>query len=351
MKIFTVHFNYYKACLDYIPYCYRATLENNPDSECHFLTPSADLAGELKPLEKSFNNARVALLDKSFTDACISDVDEIFHHDGYNSRQFDVFSFARHILVKKYMANVGITDTGGSFLTTDSDIAHFCNYNRSYPQISRDVIFSQSPIVSYFAHWGWDAFSTYTDLGLMNEYFVHARQKGGRCSDMHLLEWLIKDKALLTHQWDRRSFGVPLDTISHFLYYSGLWSEQTRLDDRQVLNEYPRGIWNDREFLKSFMNTAFWKAFLLVSSLPTGQKRIFLLRNHLLRSIGNVRSASVKAEASSHMLKWGDWVHNHSWQAYLSLHGDLVPVPFLHFQGATKSLAPYLQLLTHGKRD
>lgn len=347
MAIFTVHLNYYPACDSYVPYCYTTTALNNPKTDCYFLTSSPELAEKLTSICEQLPNTIIVCLDKSMVDSVIESVDSIFYHDGINSRWFDLFSIARHALVMRFIEERSMLCNLDNFITTDSDIAHFYDYSALMNEPGPREVYTRSPIISYFAIWHRETFAEYSNLGTMKRYFQHAQAQGGRCSDMHLLEWLIKNQELISWKWRSNDFGIALDTLRDFIYYSGLWIEHCNYSYDTLINAFPGGIWDSKDFLAQFNHLDFWSDILLRLIDQSGRSRLFLKRNKLLGSINRLNGLNkANFDKNSPYALYGSWVHNNTWHPYLDAESDLIPVPFIHFQGSTKGLAPVFSQFT-----
>jgi hypothetical protein len=352
MTIFSVHLNYYSECDNYVPWCYATTTRNNPASECFFLTSSADLKVKLEDYCRGLPNARIILLEPEFTKTAIDDVESIFYHDEINSKWFDLYSFARHVIVDRFIRGNASLSKIETFATTDSDIAHFYDYSDFLQKPRENEVYTRSPIISYFAIWHRTAFQLYSSIPVMDEYFRHAASVKGRCSDMHLLEWILTKQYRLNRIWDQEEFGIALDTLRDFFYYSGAWLNSSPYSSDYVINQFPNGIWNGDEMLSIFSSEEFFSSLLCVCTQARSSKRLFLKKQILARMITRLRGLSkLGFDPQSYYALWSEWIYSNTWQPYLSLNTDLIPVPYVHFQGSTKRIAPIFASFTDGIRD
>lgn len=349
MSIFTVHLNYYAACDAYVPFCFITTAKNNPTLDCYFLTSSPELADKLTGLCHQLGNAKIVCLDQQTVDNLVGNVDSIFYHDGINSRWFDLFSIARHVLVMDFIQGNSHLDSLERFITTDSDIAHFFDYSKLLEEPGPHEVFTRSPIISYFAIWHRQTFANYSSLETMKRYFAYAEVAGGRCSDMHLLEWMIKNESSIAQRWIASDYGIALDTLRDFLYYSGLWIDLCDHSFDTMVNCFPNDIWNSKAFLSKFDDLSFWKTIMFRHVDASGKTRVYLRKSKLISSIKRLNGlVNSGFSANSSFVLYGQWVQDNTWQPYLSTASDLVQVPYVHFQGSTKDLVPgFSEFVSH----
>jgi hypothetical protein len=351
MTIFTVHLNYYTECDNYVPFCFITTALNNPSSDCFFLTSSCELAEKLENEAQSLGNTRIHCLPEQVIKQNVEKIDSIFFHDGINSKWFDLFSFARHEIVADFIRTSLQNESPETFITTDSDIAHYYDYSKRLAEPNSGEVFTRSPLHSYFAIWHKDTFDAYTDHATMARYFSHAEKVGGRCSDMHLLEWLIKEESLIKLAWNTDDYGIPLDTVRDFLYYSGFWIQRCDHSFDKAINDFPGGIWNDNLFLESFNSIDFWASFLTTYKSTNGKTELFLKRSQLVNAIKRLNGlVATDFLPTSPYVLYHKWVQDSVWGPYEALGGDLIRVPYVHFQGATKRHVPTFQKFSNGLR-
>lgn len=345
--IISVHLKWYKQCEEYVPLCLRQTALSNPNHECILLTASTDLKSYFTANVQLPSNARIEVLSEESIAQKIDKLETIFYHDKINPKWFDLFSIARHLIVQDFVISDSNTSKLSSFITTDSDIAHFYNYSKQLASVASEEVLTGSPLMSYFATWGKEAFETYSDFYLMTEYFEFAKSRP-RCSDMHLLWWHIKEKTdIKIIQPAFKDFGIPLDTLRDFIYIGGLWIDSEVADDKtnQLLVDYPGGDWRDFEYLKKYRSSSFWDSMLIRSKVNEVTK-LSIKRASLLTSMTKLNA--IKKTEANHNAKFfsnfGGLAGKRSWDSILaSPDSELINVPYIHFQGAGKQLAPFFE--------
>ncbi len=347
--IISVHLRWYKQCEEYIPFCLRQTAISNPNSECILLTTSNDLDSYFRSNVKIPENARIQVLDSEQVDKRLNELDGIFYHDQINPKWFDLFSIARHLIVSDYIkTNETIAETQ-SFITTDSDIAHFYDYSKQLGKVSAGEVLTGRPLMSYFATWNREAFEKYTNLTLMKEYFDYARNQP-RCSDMHLLAWHIKEKKSINFTNPIfEDFGIPLDTLRKFIYVSGLWIKDSMDGNKidELLVDYPGGDWKDPKYLNEYKCSQFWDSILTKTiqnnHLKLGLRKEILLA-HMAR-LNKVRKTVSNQESQFFSEKYFRGKSGmREWDQVLSRSkNSIINVPYIHFQGPTKSLVNFFK--------
>ena len=284
-------------------------------------------------------NLQLVLLDEQETMAAVQLIDDIFYHDQINPRWFDLYSCARYFIVRKYLACCFGSDLPSTIVTSDSDIAHYYDYSCWDHLIGNLGVLAKSRLCSYFAGWNIDSFLLYSDFDTMRRYFEYAKIKGGRCSDMHELEWLVQNNEISFSPF-RDSFGIPMDTVRHFLYYTGLFVSglENPADIKVWADSFPNGLWNDPVALSQVFSRINFGKFL--RAYPANSEEasglLFLETYHLRNCVSIMLESANKFSAEAPFSQWGAWECNE--RILPTLMTDLVRVPYIHFQGPAKGL-------------
>lgn len=338
MTIFIVHFNYYSACEEYISHCLITTAQSSPSLPIYFITPDQDLHGIILPIAQKQTNIRLYLLEQEVLQTLSAKLDSIFYHDGINPKWFDFNSILRHLVVRWFIENDTSCNSIKSFATSDSDIAHYYDYANLLSSIGPYSLMAKTKLCSYFCLWGIESFRKYTDISSMSQYFVFAADEAGRCSDMHLLAYILGNSPLKFSAFNE-SFGIPLDHLRDFLYYTGSWLDilnDNTYSAKAILNEYPKGPWLLKSFLEC-VSSSF--SHSLESYVNNHGERVLFMKSACITSlIQNLNSsdALVDIDKKSNLKLYGASIHKYYIDRCKSV--DRVRIPYIHFQGASKQL-------------